>query len=90
MNTYLEFLEKAQSEFLGSLQKAQELNIATFASVKDLMSSVPATTETNGTITVPSPVELVERSFAFTNQLLETRKAYMLKLAEMATKTSSN
>ena len=83
MNTYIEFLEKAQSEFLGGLQKAQEMNLATLASVKDLMSSVP-TAETTATIAVPTPAEIVERTFAFTNQLLETRKAYLLKLAELA------
>jgi hypothetical protein len=76
MNTYIELLEKALSEFLGGLQKAQAMNLATLASVKE--------------VPVPSPVEIVERTFAFTNQLLETRKAYMLKLAELATQSSKN
>lgn len=88
MNAYTEFLEKAQAEFLNGLKQAQELNIATLASLKDLMASVPAVDTTEGNAAqLPSPADVVERTFAFTNQLLETRKAYMLKLAEMADET---
>ncbi len=89
MNTYTEFLEKAQGEFLNGLKQAQELNIATLASFKDLVASVPTAdaTENNVVAKLPTPAEVVERTFAFTNQVLETRKAYMLKLAEMAGET---
>jgi hypothetical protein len=89
MSTYTEFLEKAQAEFLNGLKQAQELNLATLASLKDLMSSVPTVdaAKTNGNVSIPTPADIVERTFAFTNQILETRKAYMLKLAEMADET---
>jgi hypothetical protein len=89
MSTYTEFLEKAQGEFLSGLKQAQELNLATLASFKDLMSAVPAvdTTEANAAAKLPTPTEIVERTFAFTNQVLEARKAFMLKLAEMADET---
>jgi len=89
MTTYTEFLEKAQAEFLNGLKQAQELNLKTLASFKDLASAVPTVdaTESNGTVKLPSPTEIVERTFAFTNQIIETRKQYILKLAEMADET---
>jgi hypothetical protein len=89
MSTYTEFLEKAQTEFLSGLKQAQELNLSTLASLKDLMASVPTAngTEPKAAVELPTPSEIVERTFAFTNQVLESRKAYMLKLAEMADET---
>jgi hypothetical protein len=71
MNSYTELVEKAQAEMLAGLKKAQELNLATLESMKEL--------------NLPTPADVVERTFAFTNQLLETRKAYMLKLADLIT-----
>jgi enoyl-CoA hydratase/carnithine racemase len=88
MNSYAEFVGKAQAEFLSGLKQAQELNIATLASLKDLMASVPKIeTADAASAKLPSPVQVVEQTFAFTNQVLEARKAYMLKLAEMADET---
>jgi hypothetical protein len=85
-STYIEFMEKAQAEFLNGLKQAQDLNLSAIASLKDLVAAVPVPekSETNGNVTIPTPTELVERTFAFTNRILETRKAYILKLAELA------
>ena len=74
--TYTEFVEKAQTEFLSGLKQAQELNVKAIAQVTEMF-------EQNGTAKLPTPAEIVERTFAFTNELLETRKAYMLKLASL-------
>ena len=79
-----EILEKAQTEFLSGLKQAQEMNIKTLATVTELFESNGATAQ------LPTPAEIVERSFAFTNQLLETRKEYMLKLAELLPKNQQN
>ncbi|HUA09135.1 MAG TPA: hypothetical protein VMA98_07640 [Candidatus Acidoferrales bacterium] len=77
MNTYTEMIDKAQAEFLKGLEQAQELNVKALTSVSELFAK-------NGdTAKLPTPAEIVERSFAFTNELLEVRKAYMLKLAEL-------
>jgi hypothetical protein len=86
MNTYTEFLEKAQSEFLTGLKQAQELNLKTLASVTSLLSSVPAMPVVDGDVasSLPTATDVVERTFAFTSELIETRKAYALKLAELA------
>jgi hypothetical protein len=85
-STYIDFMEKAQSEFLNGLKQAQDLNLSAITSLKDLVAAVPVAekTEGNGSITIPTPTELVERTSAFTNRILETRKAYLLKLAELA------
>lgn len=74
MNTYTEFLEKAQAEFLTGLKQAQELNVKAIESVTELFNK-------NGTSELPTPAQIVERTFAFTNDVLEARKEYMLKLA---------
>lgn len=86
MTSYTEFFEKAQAEFLNSLKQAQQLNLNTLAAVSDLVSAVPSVDakELNAT-QFPSPTQLVAQSFEFTNQLLETRKEYAIKLAELAT-----
>jgi hypothetical protein len=80
MNNYTEFLEKAQAEFLSGLKQAQELNIKAIESVTELFKQ-------NGTTELPTPAQIVDRTFAFTNELLEARKAYMLKLAALLPKT---
>jgi hypothetical protein len=80
MNTYTELLEKAQGEFLSGLKQAQELNVKALATVTELFESNGATAK------LPTPAQIVERSFAFTTELLETRKQYMLKLAELLPK----
>lgn len=86
MSSYIEFFEKAQDEFLKSIQAAQDLNLKSINAFTNLLSQVPTVdTEQNSNVAFPTPTELVEKSFAFTNQLLETRKEYALRLAELAT-----
>jgi hypothetical protein len=88
MSTYTEFFEKAQAEFVNSLKQAQELNIKALASVSDLFAKIPTidTNETNA-VSLPTPTEIVEQTFAFTNELIAARKEYAIKLAELATET---
>ncbi len=81
MNTYTEFLEKAQTEFLSGLKQAQDLNVKAIESVTELLKE-----NGNGTAKLPTPAEIVERTFAFTNQVIEARKEYMLKLADLLPK----
>jgi hypothetical protein len=86
MTNYTEFLEKAQTEFVTSLKQAQELNLKALASITDLFATVPTIDAKDAAATqLPTPTELVERAFAFTNTLVETRKEYAVKLAELAT-----
>jgi hypothetical protein len=74
MNTYTEFLEKAQAEFLSGLKQAQDLNIKA-------IESVTAAFKQNGTNELPTPAQIVEQTFAFSNEVLNARKEYMLQLA---------
>jgi hypothetical protein len=76
MNTYAEFVEKAQAEFLSGLRQAQDLNLKALESVTELFKK-------NGSTEQPTPAQVVERTFAFTNEVLEARKQYLLKLAEL-------
>lgn len=86
MNSYAEFLEKIQGEFLNGIKQAQDLNIKALATMTELYTSIPAIdSKVFDGKNVPTPTELVERTFAFTNEILETRKEYMVKLAELAT-----
>ena len=74
MESTPEFLEKAQAEFLTGLKQAQELNVKAIELVTELFKQ-------NGTSELPTPSQIVERTFAFTNDVLAARKEYMLKLA---------
>ena len=86
MKTYTEYFEKAQEEFLNSLKQAQELNVKALESFASLMTKAPAV-DVKDFSTLPTPSEFVERTFAFTNEMIESRKEYMTKLAELATET---
>jgi hypothetical protein len=83
--TYVEFFEKLQSEFLSSLKQAQEQNLKTLASFSDLAAAVPSFKVENLSAELPTPTAIVESAFNFTNEIIETRKEYMTKLAELAT-----
>ena len=88
MKTYTEYFEKAQEEFLNSLKQAQELNVKALESFTSLVTKSPAfDLKDLSKLTIPTPAEFVERSFAFTNDMIEARKEYMTKLAEIATET---
>lgn len=87
MNSYADFLEKVQGEFLNGIKQAQDLNIKALAAMTELVSSIPAIDAKQALDgkNIPSASELVERSFAFTNEILDARKEYMVKLADLAT-----
>ncbi|MBV8639394.1 MAG: hypothetical protein JO322_15040 [Candidatus Eremiobacteraeota bacterium] len=88
MKSYIEFFEKAQEEFLNSLKQAQELNVKALESFTTMLTKAPAfDVKDFSKMTVPTPSEFVERTFAFTNDVLEARKDYMTKLAELATES---
>lgn len=87
MSSYTEFFEKAQAEFVNGLKQAQETNIKGLATLSNLFAQIPTVdaNEASPATSFPTPTEIVERTFAFTNELLATRKEYAIKLAELAT-----
>ena len=90
MNTMNEFFEKTQVEFLNGLKQAQELNVKTLNTITELVSKVPSIDAKEvQNFTLPTATEVVEKSFAFTNELLAARKEYFVKLAEFATEAQT-
>jgi hypothetical protein len=90
MNTINEFFEKTQTEFLNGLKQAQELNVKTLSTITELVSKVPSMDAKEvQNFTLPTATEVVEKSFAFTNELIATRKEYFVKLAEFATEAQT-
>lgn len=87
MNTYTELSEKMQGEFLESLKQAQELSLKTLSAFGELIAQIP--TAKADAVTLPTPAEAVEQGYAFANRLLEARKEYTLKLAELATQAQT-
>jgi hypothetical protein len=88
MSTYTELSEKIQGEFLKSLEQAQELNLKTLTAVSELLAQLP--TPSFEASTLPTPAEAVEQGFGFASRVLEARKEFALKLAELATETQKN
>ena len=89
MTNYVEFTEKVQSEILAGLKAAQELNLKSFAAFNALLTQIP-TSKIDATTEMPSATNVVEGAFKFTNELLETRKEYAVKLAELATEAQKS
>ena len=90
MTSYTQFFEQAQAEFVNSLKQAQELNVKAITSLTDLVSKVPTVDVKEAqNFTLPTATEVVEKSFAFTNELLNVRKEYLVKLAELATEAQT-
>jgi len=85
MTTYTELAEKFQGEFIDSLKQAQDLSLKTLRAFSTLVAEIPV--PKFDASAMPAANDVMEQSFAFANQLLETRKEYALKLAELATET---
>lgn len=83
-----EYVAKAQQESLAAMKQTQDLSLATFEKFRALgkeFSDKPGTLPTFENI--PTPVQFVELSFGFASQMLEMRKAYAMKVAEMFAET---
>ncbi len=83
-----EYFTKVQQEGLATLKQSQDASLAAFEKFRALgkeFSEKPGTVPTFENL--PNPTQLVEMSFGFAAQLLELRKAYTLKIAEMFVET---
>jgi len=83
MTDYQTYVTDLQKQFLTAIQKVGEVQAKLFDAVRDM----PATLE-SGQLT---PAELVEKSFDFATQMLDTQRDMTLRLmggvAETPTKT---
>jgi hypothetical protein len=79
-----DYFSKFQQESLETLKQTQDANLQSIAKFRELgneFSVKPGTVPTFEN--VPNPMQFVEMSFGFASQLLEIRKAYTLKVAQM-------
>lgn len=83
-----DYFNKMQQEGLAGLKQTQDATIAAFEKFRAFGSEF---SEKPGTVptfeNMPTPTQFVEMSFGFAAQLLELRKAYTLKIAEMLVDT---
>ena len=83
-----EYMNKFQEEGLAAIKQTQDASLNAMKSFREFsreMNEKPGTMPTFEN--VPSPTQLVELSFGFASQLLELRKAYTMKIAEMFVET---
>ncbi|MGA8534161.1 MAG: hypothetical protein WB615_08660 [Candidatus Tumulicola sp.] len=87
VNVY-DYFTKLQHDSLAAIQQGQDASIK---ALNEFRSFGKEFAEKPGTIptfeNLPTPTQLVEMSFGFAAQVLELRKAYTLKIAEMLVET---
>jgi len=83
-----EYMNKFQEEGLAAIKQTQEASLSAMKSFREFTKEM---TENPGSMptleNIPTPTQLVELSFGFASQLLELRKAYTLRIAEMMVDT---
>ena len=79
MADYETYVTDLQKQFLTAIQKVGEVQTKLFEAVRDM----PATLE-SGQLT---PVEMVEKSFDFATQMLDTQRDMTLRLINAAAGT---
>lgn len=79
-----EYFSKFQQESLEALKQTQDANVEALTKFRALGTEFEVKPGTVPTFeNIPSPTQLVEMSFGFASQMLEIRKAYTLKVAQM-------
>ncbi len=77
-----EFMNKFQEEGLAAIKQSQDASLKAIGQFREFGKDLkPGTVPTFENL--PTPTQLVEMSFGFASQLLEMRKAYTMKIAEM-------
>lgn len=83
-----EYVSKFQEESLEAIKQSQETGLKAIRSFGEFTKEW---SEKSGTVpafeNLPSPTQWVEMSFGFASQLLEIRKNYAMKIAEMIAET---
>ncbi|MGB8519550.1 MAG: hypothetical protein WCD38_05245 [Candidatus Tumulicola sp.] len=84
----VDFVSKMQQESLAAMKQGQDASLRAFDQFRAFgkeFAEKPGTLPTFENM--PSPTQFVEMSFGFAAQMLELRKQYTLKLAEMLVET---
>jgi hypothetical protein len=83
-----EYMSKFQEEGLAAIKQTQDASLNAMRSFREFTKEL---NEKPGSMpaleNIPTPTQLVELSFGFASQLLEMRKAFTLKIAEMLVET---
>ena len=83
-----DYMTKFQEESLAAIKETQDASLKAFKSFSQFGKEIA---EKPGTVpafeNIPSPTQFVELSFGFASQLLEMRKAWALRIAEMMVET---
>jgi hypothetical protein len=83
-----EYMNKFQEEGLAAIKETQDASLKAMNSFREFTKEM---TEKPGSMptfeNIPTPTQLVELSFGFASQLLELRKAYTMRIAEMLVDT---
>jgi hypothetical protein len=83
-----EYISKLQEEGLAAIKQTQDASLTAIKSFRELNKEV---SEKPGTVpafeNIPNATQLVELSFGFASQLLELRKAFTMRIAEMMVDT---
>jgi hypothetical protein len=83
-----EYMNKFQEEGLAAIKQTQDASLNAIKSFREFSREISEKPGTMPTFeNIPSPTQLVELSFGFASQLLELRKAYTLRIAEMLVET---
>jgi hypothetical protein len=83
-----EYMNKFQQEGLEAIKETQNASLKAMSSFREFSKELG---EKPGSMpsfeNMPTPTQLVEMSFGFASQLLELRKAFTLRIAEMLVET---
>jgi hypothetical protein len=83
-----EYMNKFQQDGLTAIKETQDASIKAMNSFSELTKEWSAQPGKMPTFeNIPTPTQLVELSFGFASQMLEMRKAFTLRIAEMLVET---
>jgi hypothetical protein len=83
-----EYMNKFQEESLNAIKETQDMSLKALKSFSDMSKQIA---EKPGAVptfeNIPTPTQFVELSFGFASQMLELRKAYAMRVADMMVQT---
>ncbi len=84
--TYIEILEKIQSQTLDNVKQIEAAQISTLQTVREVAASLPSLMNLPNVPTIeglPTLAQVVELNSSFATQLLDQQKAFASQLAEV-------
>ena len=81
----IEMVREAQKQALTTLEQFQQVSLK---AAEAAAAVVPAEPWPGFSNTFPKPTELVEATFGFYGKVLESQRAYAMRLADVATKAA--